>query len=114
MHTASDRFTALTKTITAFARERGWNERHDPKSLLLALVGEVGELSEILQWLTPEEAAHLAEPTAREREHLREEMADIFIYLIELAAVLDIELIEAAQDKIVKNSQKHPLRGNGV
>ncbi len=74
-------FDALQAGIRDFAAERGWGQFHDPKSLLLALVGEVGELSELLQWLPAEEVADQArdEPL---RTQVRDEVADVLIYLL--------------------------------
>lgn len=108
MDADADRFTSLTGEIDAFARARGWQSSHDPKSLLLALVGEVGEVAEVLQWLTPEELAALVDPASAHRQPLREELADVLIYLIELAAHVDVDLIEAAHEKLAKNAIKHP------
>ena len=56
--TRSDLVT-LRDAMRRFTAERDWHRLHDPKSLLLALVGEVGELSEIFQWLPAEEAAEI-------------------------------------------------------
>ncbi|MFE6733565.1 nucleotide pyrophosphohydrolase [Microbacterium sp. NPDC057650] len=108
MTSSTDRFNRLTEDVDAFARARGWQQSHNPKNLLLALVGEVGEVAEVLQWLTPEECSDLRHPSSPHREPLREELADVLIYLIELAANVDIDLIDAAQDKLVKNAIKHP------
>lgn len=36
--------------MRGFVDEREWHQFHTPRNLLLALVGEVGEISEIFQW----------------------------------------------------------------
>lgn len=109
MDAAADRFATLTDEIDAFARARGWQKSHDPKSLLLALVGEVGEVAEVLQWLSASDLAALNDPASVHRQPLREELADVLIYLIELAAHIDVDLIEAAHEKLAKNAIKHPI-----
>ncbi|HJR39558.1 MAG TPA: nucleotide pyrophosphohydrolase [Nocardioidaceae bacterium] len=80
---------------------------HDPKSLLLALVGEVGELSEIFQWLPADEAAEIAgrHPLRRDVE---DELADVLLYLVRLADVLGVDLAAAAEGKMLSNAVKHP------
>ena len=58
-----DSLTRLREQLAAFANERDWNQFHNPKNLVMALTGEVGELVEHFQWLTPDEAAHLPPAT---------------------------------------------------
>ena len=74
-----------------FAEDRDWGQFHDPKSVLLALVGEVGELAELFQWLPAADARALAasEPL---RTRAGEELADVLLYLVLLADVLGIDL----------------------
>jgi dCTP diphosphatase len=102
----------LKQRIRKFAVERGWERYHTPKNLAMALIGEAGELVERFQWLSPEESAHL--PPER-HEQVRQEIADVLIYLTRLADLLDIDLLQAAADKIELNGQKYPVertRGN--
>lgn len=85
--------------MRAFSERRDWTRFHDPKSLALALVGEVGELAELLQWLPAHEAAmHFADPVRRAR--VGEELADVLLYLVRLADVLDVDLGAAAREKL--------------
>ena len=90
-----------------FTAERGWQVFHDPKSVLLALVGEVGELAELFQWLPADAAAELArsEPL---RTRAGEELSDVLLYLILLADVLGIDLTQAARAKLAAAAQKYP------
>ena len=70
----------LRERIDAFVEARGWRQYHTPKNLAMALTGEVGELVEILQWLTPEESS--AAGADRDlRAALEDEIADVLIYL---------------------------------
>lgn len=96
----------LRDAMREFTNERGWEQFHDPKSLLLALVGEVGELTELFQWLPAGDASSLvgAEPL---RTRTGEEIADVLLYLVRLADVLDIDLYEVAERKITMNARKH-------
>lgn len=97
----------LEEALLQFARERDWERHHAPRSLLLALVGEVGELAEIFQWLTDAQVAQaMQEPdTAR---HIGEEMADVMMYLVRLASVLGVDLDAAVRDKLASNARKYP------
>lgn len=90
-----------------FTAERDWSRFHDPKSVLLALVGEVGELAELFQWLPAETAAKLT-TTEPLRTRAGEEMADVLLYLVLLADVLDIDLAAAAQAKLDDNARRYP------
>ena len=100
----------LEEALLQFARERDWERYHAPRNLLLALVGEVGELAEIFQWLTEAQAAEVMQhpDTAR---HVREEMADVMMYLVRLASVLGVDLDAAVRDKLVLNARKYPPPG---
>ncbi len=97
----------LRERVREFAAERDWGRFHDPKSVLLALVGEVGELAELFQWLPAGEAAKLAasEPL---RTRAGEEMSDVLLYLILLAEVLGIDLGAAAEAKLAANARRYP------
>lgn len=96
----------LQLKLRAFAKERDWEQFHSPKNLVMALSGEVGELTEKFQWLTEEQSKHL---TSEQIEEIKEEMADVFMYLIKIADKLNIDLIEASKDKLLLNEQKYPV-----
>jgi len=91
-----------------FAKERDWEQFHTPKNLVMALSGEVGELTEVFQWLTEEQSRSVIDDPKKMKQ-AEEEVADIFLYLIRLADKLGIDIIEAASDKIKKNEQKYPI-----
>jgi len=95
----------------AFIAERDWQQFQDPKSVMLALVGEVGELAELLQWLPADAARDLAheEPL---HTRLSEEMADVLVYLVGLADQCGVDLGEAAMAKIATSSEKHPVQSS--
>lgn len=96
----------LRDAMRQFTAERDWEKFHDPKSLLLALVGEVGELAELFQWLPADEVRDMAsaEPL---KARVGEEMSDVLLYLVRLADVLGLNLGDAAERKLKMNHQKH-------
>lgn len=96
----------LQQQLAKFAEDRNWEQFHSPKNLAMALSGEVGELTEIFQWLSPEQSEHLPEA---KKAHLEEEMADVLMYLLRLADKCDIDIMAACQNKLIKNEQKYPV-----
>jgi len=98
----------LTALIREFSVERDWEQFHDPKSLVLALVGEVGELAELVQWLPAgDAAAHFADPERRRRAG--EEIADVLVYLLRLADVLGVDVLAATLDKQAEARRRFPV-----
>ncbi len=98
----------LSEALAAFAAERDWDQYHSPKNLAMALTGEVGELSEIFQWLT-EEASKSVATNPDTATAVREELADVTLYLVRLASVLGVDLNEAVIQKLQKNAAKYPV-----
>ncbi len=103
----SDSLITLREQLRAFAREREWQRFHTPKNLAMALIVEAAELVEHFQWLSGEESLALRDEARREA--IRDELADVLIYLIELADVLEVDLAAAARAKIAKNALKYPV-----
>ncbi|XP_057531352.1 uncharacterized protein LOC130809631 [Amaranthus tricolor] len=101
----------ISKKLEEFALERDWEKYHSPRNLLLAMVGEVGELSEIFQW-RGEVARGLPNWEESDKEHLGEELSDVLLYLIRLADICGIDLADAALKKMVKNAVKYPAKMN--
>lgn len=104
----------LQETIARFARERDWEPFHSPKNLAMALTGEVGELVELFQWLSEDASRGVARDPATARA-VRDEIADVLVYLVRLAAVLEVDLDEAVRSKLATNERKYPAvraRGN--
>ncbi len=95
----------LRDQLRGFADARGWQNFHTPKNLAMALIVEAAELVEHFQWATPEESRILSPEKVAA---VRDEVADVLIYLVEIADVLGIDLIKAAQEKIIKNARKYP------
>ena len=96
---------ALRDTLRNFVAERDWDQFHSPKNLSMALSIEASELMEHFQWLTEEQSRSLA---PEKLAQVRDEMADVLVYLVRLADKLDVDLLEAANRKIEKNALKYP------
>jgi len=106
MPTKNDSLKRLSAQLDAFAAERDWDQFHNPKNLAMALAGEVGELIEHFQWLTPDEAANLPPAT---RDAVGLEAADVLLFLLRLCDKLDIDLAAAAHAKLELNAKKYPV-----
>ncbi|MBL8486767.1 MAG: nucleotide pyrophosphohydrolase [Rhodocyclaceae bacterium] len=98
----------LRAALREFAAERDWRQFHTPKNLAMAMIVEAAELVEHFQWATPEQSLS---PAPEKLAEIRDEVADVLIYLTELADVLDIDMIAAAREKIAKNAVKYPPPG---
>lgn len=98
----------LTAAVNGFVDARDWRRFHNPKNLVLALVGEVGEVAELVQWHTPEEAAQLT-ATPEGRDAAEDELADVAIYLLRLADELDVDLSAAVERKLARNTRRFPV-----
>ena len=96
---------SLRDALRQFAAERDWDQFHSPKNLAIALSVEAAELLEHFQWLTEAQAGAL--PPAK-LDEVRDEMADVLVYLVRLADKLDVDLLAAAAQKIEKNALKYP------
>ncbi|MBI5938426.1 MAG: nucleotide pyrophosphohydrolase [Betaproteobacteria bacterium] len=96
----------LAEAVRQFGRERDWQLYHSPKNLTAALIVEAAELLEPFQWLT-EAQSHELPP--EKLEAVRQEMADVLIYLVSLANTLEVDLLKAAEAKLAINARKYPV-----
>lgn len=103
----------LELALAKFAAERDWERFHSPKNLAMALTAEVGELVEIFQWLTEDQANSVMNDVAI-GTHVQQEIADVMIYLVRLASVLQIDLNAAVNDKLAHNAAKYPAANPGT
>ena len=97
----------LADALATFARERDWEQFHSPKNLVMALTGEVGELTEIFQWMG-EEASKGAARHPQHAQAIRDELADVLLYVVRLADVLGVDLNDVAKEKLRTNATKYP------
>jgi NTP pyrophosphatase (non-canonical NTP hydrolase) len=101
-----DPLIALRDALRVFAAERDWEQFHAPKNLAAALSVEAAELLEPFQWLSEAQSQALPPETLAA---VRLEMADVLLYLVRLADRLDVDLAQAARDKLVLNAVKYPV-----
>lgn len=97
---------ALQAALREFAREREWEQFHSPKNLAAALSVEAAELLEHFQWLTEAQSRDLP---GDKREQVAEELADVLIYVLQLADKLGIDPVDAAWRKMAANGKKYPV-----
>lgn len=95
----------LTREIREFADARDWQKFHTPKNLAMAIAGEAGELAAEFQWLTPEESMENS-LSRDQRKAIELEIADVQIYLLRLADVLNVDIPEVVRDKMQINNDR--------
>lgn len=98
---------ALQAALRGFARERDWEQYHSPKNLVMALGGEAGELTELFQWLSEEQSWNIMSDPGQ-AEAVRDELADVLLYILRLADLLGVDLDAAARAKMRKNEARYP------
>jgi dCTP diphosphatase len=96
----------ITEKIKRFRDERDWMQFHDPKNMAVSIILEASELLEHFQWKTTEEVEKYSRQNAAE---IKDEIADIALYLFELADNLGINLIDAMGQKLKKNEMNYPV-----
>lgn len=101
-----DSLENLRRRLAGFAAVRDWEPFHSPKNLAMALIVECAELVEHFQWLSAEESQTLAPAKLAQ---VRQELADILIYLVRMADKLGVDLVQAANDKIDLNEVRYPV-----
>ncbi|PPC82515.1 MAG: nucleotide pyrophosphohydrolase [Methylotenera sp.] len=101
----ADSLDALRARVNAFVTERDWAQFHSPKNLAMAMIVEAGEVVEHFQWMTEDESRNL---DAETKVQVGQELSDTLVYLLRIAEVCGIDLIEAANKKIDLNAQKYP------
>ncbi|HET8870986.1 MAG TPA: nucleotide pyrophosphohydrolase [Aquabacterium sp.] len=101
----SDSLNQLAQRLRDFAQARDWGQFHAPKNLASALIVEAGELLEPFQWMTEAQSRALS---PEQKDAVALEMADVLLYLIQLANELDVDLVDAARRKIEINERRFP------
>ena len=96
----------ITGKIIQFRDERDWMQFHDPKNMAVSIILEASELLEHFQWKTKEEVEKYV---VQNKSEIKDEIADIALYLFELADNLGINLIGAMEEKLKKNAMKYPV-----
>lgn len=97
----------LQARLRQFSAERGWEPYQTPKNLAMAMVVEAAELVEIFQWMSPEASTRVADDPATQ-QHLGEEIADVLVYLVQIADRCGVDVAAAVDRKIGLNALKYP------
>ena len=100
---------SLISKVLNFRKERDWEQFHSPRNLALSIVLESAELLEIFQWKTDAESDKLLSDPIQV-ENIRDELSDIFLYILLMANDLNIDVLESANKKIDKNALKYPVK----
>ena len=106
----------IRKRLAQFAEVRNWDQFHSPKNLSMGLAAEAAELLEIFQWLTEEQSKEIIKDE-KEMALVREEIADVFIYLVRLSDKLGVDIEKAVEEKMKLNEKKYPVelsKGNAT
>lgn len=98
----------IKRMVLQFREDRNWKQFHTLKNLIVSLNLESSELLELTQWKTDEEMAALKTDSAFQQA-LRDECADVLMYLLLLADAGNFDLLQAAQEKIAKNAVRYPV-----
>jgi dCTP diphosphatase len=104
-------FEKMKRYLDDFTHERKWEKYRTPKNLCMALSVEAAELTEIFQWMDAEQSLE-AKNDEKTKQHIKEELADVLSYLVQIAGVLDIDLNAAFWEKTKKNEKKYPSPAN--
>ena len=92
--------------IRQFRDARDWKQFHHPKDMAAGLAIEAAELMELFLWKNEQEQTEIVET---KREQIEDELADIGMFLLELADNLNVDLLTAIEAKMEKNAAKYPV-----
>lgn len=92
-----DSLEAVMVRLREFRQARDWGVYHSPANLAQAIAVEIGELQELFLWGA---APHL--------DDIRDEVADVMIYCLNLCDVLGIDPLVAMREKILRNEVRYP------
>lgn len=94
-----DKLEELLKRIDKFNKDRDWDQFHSEENLAKSIAIEAGELLECYQWNT----------NSNNIEHVKEELADVMNYCLQMCLVLNIDPINIINNKIDINEKKYPI-----
>lgn len=100
-----DKLELLKQRIDKFNKDRDWDQFHTPSNLSKSISIEANELLECFQW----------SDTNYDIEEVKEELADVMNYCIQLSLVLNVDIIDIINDKMDKTELKYPVdKAKGV
>ena len=108
MQDATTTVGEMRNRVTAFVRERDWEQFHSPKNLSMALAAEAAELMEHFLWADSATSLAVAR-SGKKRPAIEEELADVVIYALEFANICGIDLAAAVDAKMAANAKKYPV-----
>jgi len=108
MNQSSPSACELTQQLIDFRDARDWRQFHALKDLILSVSLEASELVELTQW-KPAQSFEDEAQTEPMQQRLREECADVYLYLLLVAERAGFDLQQAAADKIQANAIKYPV-----
>lgn len=97
---------SLTERIISFRDARDWKQFHNSKDVALSLILEASEVIEHFQWKNGKE---LEEYISTNKEHIGEELADVFYWILLLSHDLGIDIVDALSKKMDRNEEKYPV-----
>jgi dCTP diphosphatase len=100
---------SLQKRIEKFVSQRDWEQFHSLKNLSMSLSVEAAELMEHFQWVNEDDC----DPKTLEKneyQEIKEEIADVMIYSLMLSSEMDLDPLDAIEEKIKKNEEKYPIQ----
>lgn len=101
-----DDLAQIQQAVRQFTQDRDWDQFHSPKNLACALSVEAAELLEHFQWVTEDQSRSLL---PEKRTEVAAEIADVFLYLLQIADQLDVDLLDCARQKLIVNAEKYPV-----
>lgn len=107
----NDRVTTieeLKRTVEEFCEERDWNQFHNPKDLAIGISTEANELLDIFRFKSEEDMRKIFADTTK-RNHVEEELADTFFFILRFAQMNSIDLCKILDNKLVQNGKKYPV-----
>lgn len=90
----------ILQQLRQFRDERDWSQFHNAKDLALALSIEAAELNEQFLWKSSE---------AADQAKVREELADVLLYALQLADKYGWDIMKMMQEKMAQNAEKYPV-----
>lgn len=97
----------MIKLVQDFCEDRDWDQFHNPKDLAIGISTEANELLDIFRFKSEEQMQSIM--NSSKKEHVEEELADIFFFVLRFAQMNNIDLHQILIDKIDKNNKKYPV-----
>lgn len=106
MEGKTEKLDKLIEEILNIRKERDWEQFHNPKDISISLALEAAEVLEHFQWKNPEE---IKEHIKNNKKDIGEELADVLYWVLLMAHDIDINILDALEDKLEKNKKKYPV-----